>query len=134
MPDAPPIDGVNKATDDHVGWSPRWKGTAALGWKRAGISASIDGRYIGPYLDYQDSVPGNDHVIGNSWIFDANLRVELGSTFATNIPWLRNSFVSIGAVNVFNRIPPLSLTPGLYDIQEYDIRGRYLHLSVGVQF
>jgi iron complex outermembrane recepter protein len=133
-PDAPPIDGVNKATDDHVGWSPRWKGTAALGWRRAGISASIDGRYIGPYLDYQDSVPGNNHEIGNSWVFDANLRVELGSTFATNTPWLRNSFISIGAVNVFNRIPPLSLTPGLYDFQEYDIRGRYLHLSVGVQF
>jgi hypothetical protein len=132
-PNAPSIDGVDKAAIFSVGWSPRWKGTAALAWKSGPLSANIDGRYIGRYLDYQNPIP-NTHEIGNTWIFDVSARAELGQALARTAPWLTSAYVSLGAVNVFNKIPPFSLYQTWYDIQEYDIRGRFLHLSVGARF
>jgi len=131
-PNAPIIDGVSEATIYSVGWSPRWKGTAALAWKRGPLSVTIDGRYIGRYLDYQETIP-NDSEIGNTWIFDVSARAEFGQAISGAAPWLRSAYVAIGAVNVFNEIPPFSLNSSWYDIQEYDIRGRYLHLSFGMR-
>ena len=132
-PNAPTIDGLNQATIYSVGWSPRWKGTAALAWKRGPISANIAGRYIGRYLDYQATVP-NANEIGNTWVFDCNARYEVGQAFAGRVPSLAGAYVSLGAVNVFNKIPPFSFNSSWYDIQEYDIRGRYVHLGAGVRF
>ncbi len=132
-PNAPIIDGINQATIYSVGWSPRWKGTAALLWKRGPISANIAGRYIGRYLDYQATVP-NANEIGNTWVFDCNARYEVGQAFAGRVPSLAGAYVSLGAVNVFNKIPPFSFNSTWYDIQEYDIRGRYVHLGAGVRF
>jgi iron complex outermembrane receptor protein len=134
-PNAPTIDGVSKASIFSVGWSPRWKGTAALAWKRGPLSMNIAGRYIGRYLDYQSiiSIP-NTNEIGNTWIVDVSARAELGQALSGTAPWLSSAYVALGAVNVFNRIPPLSLNSYLYDLQQYDVRGRFLHLSVGVRF
>ena len=94
---------------------------------------SVSGRYIGRYLDYQDFVP-NTNEIGNTWIFDLNAHYEVGQRFASSDRWLAHSYVALGVVNVFNKTPPFSYTPYMYDLQEYDIRGRYLHLSVGLRF
>jgi iron complex outermembrane receptor protein len=132
-PSAPTIDGVSQATIFSVGWSPRWKGTATLAWKNGPLSANVGGRYIGRYLDYQTSIP-NTHEIGNSWIFDVNARYEVGRGLVSSAPWLAGSYVAFGVVNVFNKIPPFSLNSYWYDIQEYDVRGRFLHLSAGVRF
>jgi iron complex outermembrane receptor protein len=137
VPGSPAMDGVNKATiaafGGGVGWSPRWKGTAALAWKQGPLSMNLAGRYIGRYLDYQEFVP-NSHEIGNSWICDFNVRYEAGQAFASRNPWLARSYVALGAVNLFNKMPPFSYTSTWYDVQEYDIRGRFLHLNVGVRF
>jgi iron complex outermembrane receptor protein len=137
LPGAPEIDAVGQATSSTfgggVGWSPRWKGTAALAWKTGPLSMNLAGRYISKYHDYQDFVP-NMNEIGNSWIFDFNARYEMGQTLASTNPWLARSYVAFGAVNLLNKTPPFSYNPYMYDIQEYDIRGRYLHFNVGVQF
>ncbi len=135
LPGAPEIDAVSQATSSifggGVGWSPRWKGTAALAWKQGPLSMNLSGRYIGRYLDYQVFVP-NTNETGNTWIYDFNARYEVDKASTTN-PWLVGAYVSFGAVNLFNKVPPLSYTPYLYDFLEYDNRGRYLHLSVGVR-
>jgi iron complex outermembrane receptor protein len=133
LPGTPVIGAVSQATFNGVGWAPRWKGTAALAWKQGPLSMNVAGRYIGPYLDYQDSVP-NTNEFGNSWIFDFNANYEVGQTLASTNPWLARSYVAFGAVNLLNKTPPFSYTNSWYDSQEYDIRGRYLHLSVGVRF
>ena len=130
---APAIDAVSQATLYGVGWSPRWKGTAALAWKEGPVSMNIAGRYVGPYLDYQDFIP-NSHEIGNTWIFDFNARYEIGHALASTNSWLAQSYIAIGAVNLFNKTPPFSYTPYWYDLEGYDIRGRYLHLSAGLRF
>ena len=137
LPGTPLMDGLGMATSSAfgggVGWALRWKGTAALAWKLGPLSMNIDGRYIGRYLDYQLFVP-NTNEIGNSWICDFNARYEVGQAHASTNPWLAHAYIALGAVNLFNRTPPFSYTPFYYDIQAYDIRGRFLHLDVGVRF
>jgi len=133
LPGTPAVDAVSQATIFGVGWAPRWKGTAALAWKEGPLSMSLAGRYLGRYLDYQLFVP-NTNEIGNTWIFDFNARYEVGQAFAGTNPWLARSYVAFGGVNLLNKTPPFSYSPYYYDVQEYDIRGRYLHLNVGVRF
>jgi iron complex outermembrane recepter protein len=137
LPGTPAMDELGMATTSAfgggVGWALRWKGTAALAWKQGPLSMNLAGRYIGRYLDYQLFVP-NTNEIGNSWIFDFNARYEAGQAFASTNPWLAHAYVALGAVNLFNKTPPFSYTPYYYDIQQYDIRGRFLHLDVGVRF
>jgi iron complex outermembrane receptor protein len=133
LPGQPAIDAVSQATYSGVGWAPRWKGTAAVAWKEGPLSASLAGRYIGKYLDYQDEVP-NTNELGNSWIFDFNSRYEVGQALASTNRWLARSYVAFGVVNLLNKTPPFSYNTGWYDSSEYDIRGRFLHLNAGVQF
>jgi len=47
---------------------------------------------------------------------------------------MAHAYVSLTAVNVFNKPPPFSFNPDWYDYHEYDIRGRYLRLSIGARF
>jgi len=130
IPGAPTVDAVSKANFDGPGWAPRWKGTAALAWNRGPLSMNITGRYIGRYLDYQLYVP-NSNEIGNSWIVDAAARVELGHAFAAKSPWLEHAYIALGVVNAFDKTPRFSYTPYWYDVEQYDLRGRFMHLSVG---
>jgi iron complex outermembrane receptor protein len=136
LPGTPAINGLNTATGllgVGVGWSPRWKGTAGLAWKQGPYSMNLAGRYVGRYLDYQTYV-SNANEIGNTWIFDFNTRYEAGRTLVSKNSWLAGSYIALGVVNLFNKTPPFSYTPYMYDLQEYDIRGRFLHLSVGTRF
>jgi outer membrane receptor protein involved in Fe transport len=137
LPGAPEINAVGQATafiyGGGVGWSPRWKGTAALAWKHGPLAMNLAGRYIGRYLDDQEFAP-NTNEIGNTWICDFNARYEVGEALASDNHWLAKSYIAFGAVNLFNRMPPFSYTPAWYDIQEDDLRGRFLHLSAGLRF
>jgi len=36
-------------------------------------------------------------------------------------------------VNLANRIPPFSYQSSWYDVEQYDIRGRYFFLNVGLR-
>jgi iron complex outermembrane recepter protein len=133
LPGLPPTENVSQATLVGVGWAPRWKGTAALTWQRGSLSMNIAGRYTGRYLDYQDLV-ANNHETGNTWIIDAGARVEVGQAFLSTTPLLAHAYVALAAVNLFNRVPPLSYTGSWYDFSEYDARGRYIQLSVGARY
>ena len=132
-PNLPADDGLSLATFNGVGWAPRWKGTASVAWKRGLLSANVAGRFVGRYLDYQDFVP-NSNEIASTWVFDVSARAEIGETFASTVPFAKNAYVSIAAVNLLNKIPQFSYNPAWYVFQESDIRGRYLRLSVGSRF
>jgi iron complex outermembrane receptor protein len=133
LPGTPAIDAVSHATTYlGVGWAPRWKGTVSLAWKRGPLSMNVAGRYISRYLDYQDYIP-NTNQIGNSWILDAGARFDVGEEFAGVHSALAHAYIALSAVNLLNKTPPFSNSPDWYDIQQYDIRGRFLHLSVGIR-
>jgi iron complex outermembrane recepter protein len=133
VPGSPAISYLSQATFNGPGFAPRWKGTAALGWKQGPLSANFDGRYVGPYKDYQDFVP-NSNELGNFWVFDFNIRYEAGNALAGNNPWLSGTYVAMGAANLFDKTPPFSYGVTSYDYAEYDIRGRFVYVQVGIKF
>lgn len=115
---------------DSGNWAPRWKGTAGLTWKVAGYSTSVDSRYVSRYQDYDSA-----RSIGNLWFVDANFAWTVGQTLAPE--WLKDTNVSIGGVNIFNRLPQYSnFGSGRvgYDPAQSDIRGRFLYVRVGAKF
>jgi iron complex outermembrane recepter protein len=128
---SPTIDAVSYAQDTGA-WAPRWKGTAALAWTRGPLSANVDGRYVGHYQDYDST-----QIIGNFWLCDINLRYSLGSTIAPDEKLLRNSYIEVGGVNVFNSLPQFSNFKSDfvgYDATQADIRGRFLYVQLGVKW
>ncbi|HEY0341269.1 MAG TPA: TonB-dependent receptor, partial [Steroidobacteraceae bacterium] len=114
------------------GFSPRWKGSASLGWEQGALAARLTGRYISSYKDYAPYAPP-DYELGDFWLFDVNLRYDIGKQFTHN-PWLHDTFVSVGAVNLFNRQPQFSYYPSMgYDFQQADIRGRFIYVQAGIR-
>jgi len=126
VPNAPLIDYVSQA-GGNPGWAPRWKGTAALGWKQGPLSMDLAGRYIGRYKDYQFLAP-NSNELGNFWLVDLNARWDLGKALARNNRWLAGASVALGAVNLFDKTPPFSYGSPPYDWSQYDLRGRLLYI------
>jgi iron complex outermembrane receptor protein len=131
FPGLPPTDRTSKASDDTI-WAPRWKGTAAVTWELGPLTAHIDGRYVGRYQDYDST-----REIGNFWLFDANFRFAIGESLASNHPLLRSSYIELGRVNLFNKLPTFSNyasgTVG-YDPAEYDVRGGFTYAQIGVRW
>jgi iron complex outermembrane receptor protein len=131
IPGAPASNRAGIANDDG-NFAPRWKGNVSLGWNLARVSASVAARYLGRYQDYDST-----QTIGNLWYVDTNIRyaMKIGSAGERARP--SETFVSVGAVNLFNRLPQYSNFGfgGVgYDPAEADIRGRFLYASFGVHW
>jgi iron complex outermembrane receptor protein len=130
-PSSPAINAVS-AAQDTGNWAPRWKGTAGLGWRRGDWTASVDGRYVGRYQDYDST-----REIGNFWLVDASVRYALGSVFGPESAYLKNSYVRLGAVNLFNKLPQFSnfeFDIVGYDPTQGDIRGRFIYAQAGLRW
>jgi iron complex outermembrane receptor protein len=130
-PGSPAINAVS-AAQDTGNWAPRWKGTAGLGWRSGDWTASVDGRYVGRYQDYDST-----REIGNFWLMDASVRYALASLLALESAYLKNSYARLGAVNLFNKLPQFSnfeFDIVGYDPTQGDIRGRFLYGQVGLRW
>jgi len=128
-PNVAATDRTNMANADG-NWAPRWKGTVTLAWKQGSGSASVDGRWVGPYQDY--NLP--DRTIGNFWLIDANFRYGIGDTVARGNRWLKDTYVEVGGINLFNNLPEFSNIGVLgYDYAQGDIRGRFFYARVGLK-
>ena len=125
------MEALSQAQDSNS-WAPRWKGSAALGWKRGPVSASVDGRYVGRYQDYDST-----RTIGNFWFCDANIRLRLGEAIGSSEKYLKESYVEFGGVNIFNTLPQYSnyvFGNVGYDPAQGDILGRFLYVQLGVKW
>jgi outer membrane receptor protein involved in Fe transport len=131
VPGAPPVDASSIAQDTGQ-WAPRWKGGFAATWEHRALSAAVSGRYVGRYQDYDSSKE-----IGDFWLFDCSATLNINRAFDLVISQPRDSYVTIGAVNVFNRLPQNSNfdfgTVG-YDPTQADIRGRFVYVQLGVRW
>jgi hypothetical protein len=132
-PGSPAVSYLGQATSVGPGFAPRWKGTATLAWQRGPFGASVSGRYVGRYADYQDRVP-NGNELGNSWTYDTNLHIDLGKIIARDKQWLSGVTLDVGAVNLFDKAPPFSYNGVGYDFTEYDIRGRFVYAHLDTRF
>jgi iron complex outermembrane recepter protein len=128
-PGAPDVSYLNQATLYGPGFTPRWKGTAALGWELGPLSTSLSGRYIGSYRDYQDIVP-NTNELGNTWYCDFNVHYDLSKALTGTDRWYHHSYVELGAVNMLNNLPKFSYSVTGYDYAESDIRGRFVYAQI----
>lgn len=130
-----PTNAVSQANDNY-NFSPRWKGTAALNWKKGFLTLGTDGRYTGHLNDVTDLTP-NPRGLGNFWYVDLSGRYEIGKALMPQLPYLSKTFVGFGVRNIFNKLPPYSdLDYGYvgYDANEYDIQGRYLWVQADMRF
>ena len=131
IPGAAPLNGTSVARDTGQ-WAPRWKGGIGASWEHRALSTTVSGRYIGRYQDYDSTKE-----IGNFWLFDCSATLKINRAFDLRGPQPRDSYVTIGAVNVFNRLPQNSNfdfgTVG-YDPTQADIRGRFVYAQLGVRW
>lgn len=128
---------------------PRWKANANVTWALGDWGASWNIRYVGSTIescgDYLDGTPFSFTNMGvcskpdyqNNTLSQNRLapavyhNAQIHYTFA---PW--NTTVTFGVNNIFDRIPPESVTAELnsYDTSLYPIPGRYFYASVAVKF
>ena len=131
IPGAPPLNGTSVAQDTGQ-WAPRWKGGIAATWEHRALSTAVSGRYVGRYQDYDSTKE-----IGNFWLFDCSATWNINRAFDRRGSQPRDSYVTIGAVNVFNQRPQNSNfdfgTVG-YDPTQADIRGRFVHAQLGLRW
>ena len=131
-PDSPRESRVSVA-DTSNNFAPRWKGTFAVSWKpQPNFQLSLDSRYVSRYRDYQALPSGSFGELGNIWYFDANAKYTTGKEHGNSAYW-PNLSLSLGVVNLFNRLPDFSNYIG-YDPAEYDIRGRFVYASLGAKW
>jgi len=130
LPGQPLVDRVAKANDDGL-WAPRWKGNVNLGWRKGYMTANVVGRYVGRYQDY-----GSTREIGNFWLYDANVRYAISKRAEKYSERIKEAYVEIGGVNLFNSLPQYSNYGGSflgYDPTQADIRGRFLYARLGLK-
>jgi iron complex outermembrane recepter protein len=136
IPGQPATSRVSAANDDG-NWAPRLKGAAALGWQLGSLSCNIGGRYVGRYRDYEPVSNGSTLTLGNFWLFDVSGRWNFGEILTQGEGVLAGSYLSIGAVNLFNSTPQFSnFLGGLlgYDPAQGDLRGRFVFAQVGTRW
>jgi iron complex outermembrane receptor protein len=121
---------------DGDAWAPKWKGTVGLAWELGPYAANVAGRYVSRYRDYPGAT-ASTRPLGDFWLWDMSLKYRLDALLAASDSRLRDAFVQVSAVNLFNSLPVYSSNNGGtkgYDSAQYDIRGRFLAVNVGVQF
>ncbi len=121
-------------------WAPRWKVIPRVMWNSRGSwDAAITGRYVSRYRDSQPITAGENagsyQWLGAFWMFDVNATIRLDSMFE-DTPALRGSQISLGATNIFDRLPDFcaGCSATGYDASQYDIIGRSLYAELRVSF
>lgn len=132
LPNQPFQDRLSRATSADA-WAPRYKATVGMAWRNGAASASLQGRYVGRYLDYQDR-PNTNH-LGDFWLIDASAEVPL--SFVSKAQAAERAYARISVSNVLNRLPDYSnFNSGIYGYDPYqsDLIGRMVTVSLGYRF
>lgn len=124
-----------------VSGTPRWKGRVALDWAyEDDVHAALIGRWVSAF---QDSEPlatgpgaGTTQILGDFWMFDLNVDLGVGAWLASGESSLSDTRLSVGAVNLFNRLPDFcnGCSSRGYDPTQYEIRGRLLYADLKFGF
>jgi iron complex outermembrane receptor protein len=111
-----------------VGAIPRWRHYATLSWNRGPWSATLAQVYSSGYTEVNPQPPNNERKVG---VYDI-WNVQGAYT------GFRNTTVTMGVKNLFDRAPPFSnqTSQGLvmFDPRYADPRGRLFYAQVAVSF
>ncbi|HTQ29857.1 MAG TPA: TonB-dependent receptor [Opitutaceae bacterium] len=111
----------------------RRKVTTTASWTNHGYGASVTGHFLDGFQDYD--VNGNPRRVGSSWTWDVQLSYVFDRRFG---PYLKDSKISVGSINVLDRNPPVAIDRGndfsSYPGTIYTSEGRELYLSLDKNF
>lgn len=121
------------------GWAPRWKIVPRIEWFYRDTSISLLGRYVSSYDDTLPLFTGPDAgkvpQLGNFWMADLNVELPIGKLIGWKQLQLADARISLGARNLFNRLPDFCNSCELgYDASQYDIVGRSIYLQARLGF
>jgi iron complex outermembrane receptor protein len=103
--------------------SPKLRGNLGVAWDLDQFGASLTGRYISSYLD--DRTGGR--LIGDNFTLDAQLSVGIGDS--------KNRMkLSVGAINLFDQMPPAAVGQQGFDATVHDPRGRVFYAKLQASF
>lgn len=125
-PGAAPIGSVSRAAGP--GNPVRFRAAGSLNWTSpsSALSATVSGRYLGRYIDFDGT-----RQLGDDFWFDIQGRYS----FATHYPEpLRKLSVTVGVINVANKQGDFSNNALGYDFQRADMRGRFFYLAAQKEF
>ena len=122
-PGAAPINGVGNVNFNNLGRSmPQDRVEYGLGWSQGNTEVNARGHYIAPYFNDRTSTR-----IGSWNSFD----LQLAHTFS-NIAG--GTTLTVGAINVFDRKPPVAQLNLGFDPIVHDPRGRVIYVGLNQKF
>ena len=120
------FDGNGRRNFTNIGVSsPKFRGNFGVAWDLEQFGASVTGRYIGSYFD--DRTGGRQ--IGNHFTVDAQLSVGIG--VGGDKDRIR---LSVGAINLFDQMPPAAVGQQGFDATVHDPRGRVIYARLKTRF
>ncbi|MDP2138307.1 MAG: TonB-dependent receptor [Candidatus Didemnitutus sp.] len=133
-----------------AGASPKWRGSASLNWRRNVWSAGVSAYYIGTYTDSgatttaatYESLGSPGYIVpvftNGGYVYRMKVRDSISTNafvsyrLQTKNKWTNDTTIRVGAVNIFDRIPPLSSDSRGYDTSVYNLMARGLSWSLQV--
>ena len=134
VPGAPMLQYVDQTTDgEGQDAYLRWKGTAQVDWSLGGYKATLFGHYINGFHDFD--LNGDDRRVGSSVTWDLQFSYTVHEEFSA---YLKDTTITVGAFNLFDRDPPLSQyfgnNPNNYPGFIYTSEGRMWYVSLDKRF
>ncbi|GAP38654.1 TonB-dependent receptor [Piscinibacter sakaiensis] len=110
-------------------WAPKWKGQVSTGFATAGWSLALTGRYVGSYTD----VGASQRSMGRSMVYDLAGRFDL-KRLGWPVAPAHSAVVSLGLVNITDRMPDFSSASPYFDQTQADWRGRTASLRLSMDW
>jgi len=111
----------------------RRRATMDASWTYKNYHAGITGHFIDGFQDLD--INGNPRRVGSSWTWDVRLSYAFDGKFG---PYLKNTTITVGSRNVFDRNPPVSLAdgnnPNNYPGTIYTSEGQTIYVSLDKKF
>lgn len=125
--DGPSIDALGRRNETNSGFpAPKLRGFATLGWDLDAITANATVRYTD---DVVDDSPGGRTL-------DSYTTLDL--QFSYRLPIITEgreaSRISVGAINLFDELPPRAVSTLGYEPRLYDPRGRMVYVRLDLGF
>ena len=133
LPGQAPLSYLGTANNDV--WAPRLRMSVNAGWDGQDFATHLGGRYVSSFRDRLPLSDGRIQTLGDFWTWDASFVLKLGAVMGSGRSMLRDSRITLGAINLLDQRVPFSMTNEVGFIPSvYDIRGRFLYLSVGTRW
>jgi len=128
-----PVRDYRGASNSDV-WAPRLRLSLGAAWTDERITVNVNGRYVSSFMDIAPLSNGTVQTLGDFWTWDASVGLALGGLALPGTQWLGKARVSLGVVNLFDKQVPFSMNSSGYASSVYDLRGRYVYLSMGTRW